>query len=337
MSRTPPPLPTRPYSNAHLPAPERFGHWAELLDHTHAPMDLRSDHADDFLVRQRAIVLGESMVWPAAFPPVTFLRTDRLIRQSDPESYHLTLTLRGGGVADWRHRTLRAGPGTLHTNDSSRPVEIRTATEPGRRILMIGVEVPKTSLPLPRRIADRAIGLPIPDDHGTGALLAHFLRQLVRTHTEYRLTDGPRLGAVLTDLTAAALAHALEENRALPAHTRRNTTVLRIRAFIQQHLDDPALSPPLIAAAHHISTSYLHRLFRQEGVTVAALIRRQRLERARAELADPHRAGRPVHAIAARWCMTATDFSRSFRAAYGMPPGEYRRLQQRPTPPPDRS
>ncbi|MER5767352.1 helix-turn-helix domain-containing protein [Streptomyces sp. NPDC001985] len=334
MSRTssapapPLPLPTAAYSNGHIAARDRFGHWRELLSSTHAPLELRSDHSDDFLVRQRVIRLGEVTVWPAAFPPVVFRRPQKLIRQSDPESYHLTLMLRGVGVAEWRDKSLRAGPGLFHTCDSSRPVEIRSFAERGR-ILMIGVEVPKAVLPLPRRLADRSVGLPIPDDQGVGGLLASLLRRLVRNLPEYGLADGPGLGAVIAHLAATALAQAVENDSALPQHTRRVTTALRIRAFIQRNLGDPRLSPAEVAAAHHISTSYMHRVFRHEGVTVGTLIRRQRLERAGTDLGDPRRAGEPIQAIAARWCLTASEFSRSFRTAQGMTPGEYRRLALR--------
>ncbi|MFH8616413.1 helix-turn-helix domain-containing protein [Streptomyces sp. NPDC017979] len=332
MSRTPfpsgsseLPLPSAVYANDHLAAEDRFDHWRTLLGSTHAPMDLCSERADDFRARQRVIGLGDVTVWPAAFPPVLFRRTDRLIRQSDPESYHLTLMLRGSGEADWRDRTLRTSPGTFHTSDSSRPVEIRSSAEKGR-ILMIGVEVPKAVLPLPRKLADRAVGLPIRDDQGVGALLTHFLRQLVRNLPEYRLADGPRLGEVVADLTAAVLAQVSNDERALPQHSHRRTTALRVKAFIEQNLGDPALTPSLVAAAHHVSTSHLHRLFRDEGVTVGALIRQRRLARARAELADPRRADEPINVVAARWCLTAAEFSRSFRGAYGMTPSEYRQM-----------
>ncbi|MEU8762871.1 helix-turn-helix domain-containing protein [Streptomyces sp. NPDC048659] len=334
------PLPTAVFSNAHLAPRDRFAHWRDLLNSTHAPMTLRSDRSDDFLARQRVIPLGDVTVWPGAFPPVDFHRTSRLIRQSDPESYHLTLMLRGSGVVVWRDRTLRTSPGVFHNNDSSRPVEIRSSAERGR-VVMIGLEIPKAVLPLAPRLAERAIGLPIRDDHGVGRLLARFLMQLVRSLPEYGIADGPRLGAVAMDLTAAVLAHAVEEDGALPEQTLRRTTLLRIRSFIQQNLDDPGLSPPSIAAAHRISTSCLHRLFRHEGITVGALIRRQRLERARAELADPGMAHALIDLIAARWCLTPAGFNRSFRTAYGMRPSEYRDMvfRGRPGPhvPPERN
>ena len=105
--------------------------------------------------------------------------------------------------------------------------------------------------------------------------------------TAYRPADGPRLGVVATDLVSALFAHVLEtDSRLLPPENHRRTLVRRIRAFIQRHLDDPHLTPRAIAEAHHISLSYLHRLFQDEDVTVAALIRRERMERARRDLTD---------------------------------------------------
>ena len=66
--------------------------------------------------------------------------------------------------------------------------------------------------------------------------------------------------------------------------------------------------------------------FHDEGLTVAGWIRRRRLEQCRRDLTDPALDARPVAAIAARWGFSsAADFSRSFRAAHGVPPAEYRR------------
>ena len=68
-------------------------------------------------------------------------------------------------------------------------------------------------------------------------------------------------------------------------------------------------------------------MFHCAGLTVARWIRQRRLERCRHDLADPELASQPVAAIAARWgYSSASDFSRAFRAAHGLPPAEYRRF-----------
>ncbi|MFB6784621.1 helix-turn-helix domain-containing protein, partial [Streptomyces sp. NPDC056352] len=104
----------------------------------------------------------------------------------------------------------------------------------------------------------------------------------------------------------------------------------------------PGRSPGAIAAAHNISLRSLHRLFQDQDLTVAGWIRARRLERCRRDLADPLLHSRPVRAIAACWGFTdpTTHFSRAFRAAYGMPPGDYRHPANLPLQvavPPERS
>jgi AraC-like DNA-binding protein len=67
----------------------------------------------------------------------------------------------------------------------------------------------------------------------------------------------------------------------------RHVLLLRVQAFIEERLGDPALSPGMIAAANHISLRYLHKLFEPQSRTVAGFIRERRLERCRRDLADP--------------------------------------------------
>ena len=117
----------------------------------------------------------------------------------------------------------------------------------------------------------------------------------------------------------------------MPAESREQTLLLRLHAFIEQHLGDADLTPGLVAAAHFISVRYLYRLFETQGTTVAAWIRFRRLERCRADLGDPAFGVVPVSAIAARWGLPdSAHFSRLFRRTYGQPPAEYRRSRLLP-------
>ncbi|MEV6955820.1 helix-turn-helix domain-containing protein [Streptomyces sp. NPDC051183] len=69
----------------------------------------------------------------------------------------------------------------------------------------------------------------------------------------------------------------------------------------------------------------LHLLFQERRESVAATVRRRRLEGARADLLRPELHSRPIHAVAARWGFaSAAVFSRAFREAYGTSPSELR-------------
>lgn len=123
----------------------------------------------------------------------------------------------------------------------------------------------------------------------------------------------------------ATLANARGTPSAVPPRIRQRALMPQIHAFIQDNLGDANLAPDAIAAAHHVSLRYLHKLFHQDGHTVAGWVRERRLEQCRRDLADPRLAARPIHAIAAWWGFTSpAHFSQAFRHAYGLSPRQYR-------------
>lgn len=312
-----------------LPVTDRFEAWSALMSQTHAPMRLSripegSAPADDYLAHQRLIALGDVAVWPATFDPILFRRTAKLIRQSDPETFHLSLLLRGEGAASWGGHQIAYGIQDFHISCSSLEFDVRTGDAP---VTTIGVEIPRSLVALPARKANRVIGSRLSGRDGIGALLAQFLVRLAADTSPYGPSDAPRLGTVVADLVTALFAHTVETEPRLSPEVHSRTLTLTVKAFIGRHLGDPDLTPTTIAAAHHISRSYLHRLFQTEGLTVAAYVRDQRLRNAHRDLTapDPVLRATPIHAIGARWGFPrAAEFSRAFRAAYGMSPSEVR-------------
>lgn len=83
-----------------VPAEHRFDYWRELVHRAIAPSDIHSEFAGDFWAQQRLLELGPVLVWPTAHLPTGFRRTEKMVRQSDPEMYHLSAGAR---------RRLRAG------------------------------------------------------------------------------------------------------------------------------------------------------------------------------------------------------------------------------------
>lgn len=316
-----------------VPVEHRFEYWRQVMSLAIAPSEMSSEYATDFRAEQRLLELGPVRVWPIRIRPTRFRRNARLVRQSDPEEYHLSLVLGGGMGFDHVGRADTYGPHDLWLSDTSRPYDVQpynmrpSADRDVPCIVGVGVDFPKALLPLPPDRVRELLGRRLSGREGTGALLTGFLTGLEQQSDFLQPSDAPRLGMVLVDLLGAWLAHTLEAEAALSPETHRRVTVTRIRAFVRQNLHDPELRPPVIAAAHHISLSYLHRLFQEEGSgeTVAAWIRGQRLAGARRDLANPALGTTPVHTIAARWGIPgASEFTRAFRTTYGISPTEYR-------------
>ncbi|CAM5451333.1 hypothetical protein SALBM135S_01899 [Streptomyces alboniger] len=137
---------------------------------------------------------------------------------------------------------------------------------------------------------------------------------------------GERLGGFVADLVAALVEDAAEDEDG-PPPSGRDQLLDTIRGYIDRHLGDPELSAERIAAAHLVSVRYLHRLFEPEGITVGRLIQRRRVERCARELAGRGRVSPSVSVVAFRWGFrSAAHFSRAFKAVYGYPPQQWRRM-----------
>lgn len=311
-----------------LPVGERFASWYDMTAGALIPNMIRSDHEADFRANARVLELGEVRVSSLTYPSLETRRPASMVRGSDPESLQLMVTLRGSHRILQGGRDSTSGPGEVLLYDTSRPWHGWAMAGPDT-VEGLMVQFPRALLPLPADKVRQLIGARLPGKEGLGALLSGYLTQLTAGATAYTAADGARLTTITLDLLTAFLAGHLEMSARLPPHTLRNAQLLEIRAFIQRHLGNPDLSPTVIAAAHNLSVRSLHRLFRDQGITVAGWIRGRRLERCRRDLADPLLHLRPVRAIAARWGFTdPAHFSRAFRTAYGHSPQEYRRLHQ---------
>jgi len=210
----------------------------------------------------------------------------------------------------------------LRGYDFSRPYELTY----GSAVQLAVFGFPPEMLTVPSDSVARLTAVPILGDGGTAALAAPLLRRVAEDVETYQPASATRLSMVVMDLLATTVAEQASLVAALAPETRERVLLRRVHAFVEQHLDDAGLSPAMVAAAHHVSLRYLHRLFESQDTTVAAWIRHRRLERCRRDLADLVNFDQSVSAIAARWGLAdPAHFSRLFRRAYGVPPVEYRR------------
>lgn len=252
-------------------------------------------------------------------------RTARHIRQDpDRDIWKLHVVARGRVAVRQNGREASLVPGDFVLVDGEKPVSKMMAA-----VQFVTVAFPKMLLPLGRDDVSRLSGLRFDGNDGMGGLVSSFVRQLVGRLDMWDEANGARLGTTMLDLLTVALATRLDGDDALPVDSRQRALLARIHSFIEEHLGDPALSPAIVAAANDVSVRYLHRLFETQEATVAAWIRRRRLERCRRDLADPAMRTVPISTIAARWGLTnPTHFGRQFRAAYGLLPTEYRRAAE---------
>ena len=298
---------------------ERFEFWIESSRKVFYPATFHEVEGHRFTGLVNQFLVGPMSITRVTSTPTDVERTRRDIASHDPDLIHLSMQLKGCSIfmQDGRSTTLAAGEMCLL--DTSRPLHIVTpdpydlvVLECSRLLLGVhGGAVLPTARPLHSNVAR--------------TLVAPFVSRLANGLATGKLSESDTdLGESALYLLRALCADS-EDPREGPRRQAPGTMLARLKVYIEEHLDDPDLRPDGIAAAHYISTRYLQKLFKAEGLTVTDWIRERRLVGCRRDLRDPAHAHETILGIAMRWGLTnPAHFSRSFRAMYGCTPSEYR-------------
>jgi AraC-like DNA-binding protein len=304
-----------------VPHADRADAFAAAMQSVAAPCRITPrDPSDELVVHMQ--------VWPCARTTVVstdasrFLltRTRRHVPSDSEPAVGLSFQVAGQGeFAQRGHEQLVAGP-DLMLVDMGEPYSFGCQHGGGARMLVVS----HAQLGLPEDV----VRLAVPQ------LRASPLHDLVRRHLEQVVAAAPELsadpGAAALEAATVQLVRALVVSAAgddaRSAAVREQTLLVRVRAFVEQHLTDPSLTPASIAAAHNVSLRQLYRVCSEAGLSLEQWIIAARLELARAQLSAPPGRRRSIAATAHACGFTdASHFTRRFRAAYGVTPRDWQR------------
>lgn len=106
-------------------------------------------------------------------------------------------------------------------------------------------------------------------------------------------------------------------------------TLEQMLIMLRRHLADPDLSPGMVAARLGISLRTLHKRFHDADTTFGKWILENRLLACQCAFEDPRHASFTISQIAYGWGFNdLSNFSKAFKARFGVSPTEYRRRMQ---------
>ena len=316
---------TEYWSTDRVQASQQFDAWREVIVDAHLAWDIPSIACECFpaYMRQQCVA-GMRVTDCTAGARVRGTRGGAQIAQ-DSAAYLNVVMIAAGcerlrfGPSERDVVDLHAGMFTLW--DSTRPMAFDT----GEHLRQLSIIVPEAQL-LRRvpRVRD-LIGRPLDGRQGIGGLFVDHFNALVQRLPELPAPSRP---AVL-DATLDLLGLCLSEQPALPAPRWRALLLDEVRRHIETRLTDPALGVAALARQFRISERNLHKLFEGTGSTVCGHIRERRLALCRRDLEGSTLQQRQVTEIAGHWGFDdPSQFSKVFRAAYGMSPRECRARAQ---------
>ena len=270
-----------------------------------------------------SFAVGGTRLLRSVTPRYRMSNSRRGRRRESEQRFALTLW---GGALEYNQYGVdhRVGSGQLALID----LDACTWVSRSRSGMTNTVLVTADSLDLPLEVVEA----------GSRRLAVSPLYSLVRTHLQQLCRDADRLSApsatTVADITTQlvrALISTAGQDAARPTEVERDCSTTRIMLYIKHHLKDSRLTPAVIARHHSISTRTLYNLWSGQDTSLCQWIMAERLEAARADIADAVAGADTMAVIAHRWGFSdPTHFSRRFREAYDMSPRDWRHLSQVP-------
>ena len=284
--------------------------WREVLERTYIPFDVQPGPApgerfDCVASRHR---LGGVTLVENTHGRGIGRRGPAEIAATEDDLLGILVMCSGRIGLDFGDHSVVLSPGQVIMWDGARRGSFRTLGPVTKRTLII----PRERLRLVVPSYESMIGRPLAADDPAARLMADYLASLAPLVSTLDRVAREAVADAAVELTRAVLAGRAAAERGLPTAALLTT----IRRYIEEHLDDPSLSPASIARANAISVRTLHRVFEGAGESVSAVIRERRLARCHADLEQG--TDESVTAIAFRWGFRdMSHFSRLFRRRFG--------------------
>lgn len=307
------------YSTASADPADRKRYWNEAVSDTYFSLDLTFKNGPQFDGRLNDWSLGALSMSRLESHALLYRRHKRHLLHERDESYLITVPERSDVHFVQDGREAHCKPGQFLVERSHLPYEFSYGEANTLWVLKVPSDILRSRIVMPERLAS----LGFDATQGTGALFVDVMRLVAARLGEMDDSARAMSGKHLVDLLAMAISadgRTLNPN----ASSVQMAHLHRVENFIRLNLASSALNPHTIAGACGISVRYLHQLFSSQGRSVSEWVKLQRLLMCKQMLSDPN-CHKKVSEIAYEWGFSdQAQFSRLYRAQFGVTPTETR-------------
>ena len=255
--------------------------------------------------------------------PHRIVRRPAHIGRSNSAHYLVSLQRSGVGRMQQAHQSCELQAGDIGIVDGARPFSVSFPQTVDRAVAVIPSAMLQSRAPW---LLDRPIGR-MKRDPELHPMLRMTIERLT-SPTCQSTGEAELLADNLCNLVALLSAHKGSE---VNAAQERLSEIERMLAFIRRNLSNPNLSPQTLAKYLNVSVRTVHNRFESVETSFGRALIEMRLDKAQRALTDPRQAIYSVTQIAfGAGFNDLSHFTKSFRAKFGMPPTQYRRLRLTP-------
>jgi len=307
------------FTTTHLEQRDRIPYWVDVASKAFFDHGFNAKPSD-FIGRLDARKLDSLMLTRCECSPCAVTRTRRDVSRDGIDGFTFWIPVEGRFVMSQDNRTVVGEPGTVLLQDTGRPQEVEFLEQ----TTSIFLSIPRQRVQA--RIANRDTDRVLSTDLPLAGIASEFVRSLFVRIDAIEPDAHHRLAEQALELVALAFT---DRDGGSPLSATRAGALRRLKGEIEKRLSDPGLKPSDVAAAAGISVRYANLLLAAEGFSLERYIVHQRLQHCRRMLEDPRQGHRMIGEIAFAWGFSDhSHFTRRFRAAFGMTPGDCRELSR---------
>lgn len=300
---------------------DALSYWNDYVCNTLIELEvLHSAERQDFYASLDVHQMDDIQVCKITSRNNSVRRTNKQIAKSTKGYFIINFQLTGKSKLKQDGRTVFLKPNDWTFTDSTRPYELDFQNEFEQLVLKIPRHLITYGTSYVTANTARLL-----DDQGLGKILRNFVLSLSQELKIVDLYTRKYLSSSLLQLLNDYLnLKFITEKGGSPS---KETILLQIKSFVEEHLANPELSLQQIANTFKCSKRHLHNIFSDEECTVNSFIRDSRLQRCKKDIESITLSKLTVAEIGYKNGFNdPSNFSKSFKKKFGIPPGEYRNL-----------
>lgn len=301
---------------------EQFSYWKEAVCRSYVHLDCVTDK-EQMKSFQGKIQLDQlsrlSLSFVSGDAHTVKRRKEDIAKETD-DSFLISLQLRNKSIIQQRDNFEELHPGDFAIYSSTE--QYMLDLKKGFKQLVI--QIPKLELLSRLPSAELLIGQKVDYCNKETKLISDSLMSFSMAAVNSNDTLQHHIQDTILDLVSTGLASISNHKYSLTQPEQ--ALIIQIKAFINTNLTDPKLDRTMVASRMGgISVRRLSEIFSHDNNSVAAYIRKKRLDNIAREMIDYRFNQQRISQIAFRWGFeNSQHFSKTFRNQYEMSPREYR-------------
>lgn len=297
---------------------KRYAAWRDAICDVYVHVNVEADDPDNYDGFIRETQFGNVAMTDCLLSQQHISRRKTHLSKLDKDCYYVQF-IQTGSIDVLQSGTsfhTTAGLGALFC--ASEPYDLQCIG----RVRSYYLEIPRQAFGTRFANGQAPLAATMSTGRGLGRIAVEFCSTLATQGVALDTQSRARLGEELMDVLALAFESA-HRDEPMTEQVVQKARLRSVKAWIEDHLCDPTVSPERIARSNGISLRYLHALFRLEGQSVSNWIWTRRIELGHDMLLRSDHNARSLTEIAYRVGFSSSShFSTMFRRRFGIRPSD---------------